>query len=74
MKLQIYDPSLNQFVRCDAGELGTEALLLNILVELRIHSMILQAMNPGGIVTDDLTQLRRDAVSDPATFNPDPNV
>lgn len=74
MKLQILDPSRGQFVYLDAGQIGSEALLLNILIELRIHSMILQAMNPGGIVTDDLTQLRVDAVTDPATFQTDPNL
>jgi hypothetical protein len=73
MRLQIFDPARNQFVVVAADQVGMETLLLNILIEARIQSMMIQAMNPR-IVDDDLSNLRKDAVSDPATFNIDPNL
>ena len=68
MKLQLYDASRGQFVYVDAGKLGTEALLLNILIELRVHSLYLGAMNPQ--IRDDLSALRADSVNDPPSFAP----
>ena len=66
MKLNTFDASRGQFVNVDAGQVGTEALLLNILIELRIHSLFLQAMNPQ--IKDDLSALRADVVNDPPSF------
>jgi hypothetical protein len=68
MKYQLFNPSRGQFEFVDGGQLGVETLLLNILMELRVHSVYLQAQNPQ--VADDLNNLRLDVVNDPLSFTP----
>ena len=67
MALKLYSPDLNQFVDLDSGKVSEASLLLNILIELRIHSVFLQAMNPV-LVSEDLNQLRADMVSEPQSI------
>jgi hypothetical protein len=55
-----------QFVQVDGGQDAQFNLLLAILVELRVQSQYLQALNPQ--ITDDLNSLRADQVSDPASL------
>ena len=63
--LKLLDPSSNSWVQVDTG--GVELLLLNILLELRVHSAFMQVMN-SELITDDLSQMRLDACSDPSSL------
>ena len=65
--LKILDPSSGLYRQADND--GTSVLLLNILIELRVMNVYLQAMNPG-IVTEELAQLRIDACNDPTSLQP----
>ena len=67
--LKMLDPSQGAWVDLDGGGTATFAVLFAILTELRVHTMYLQAMNPG-ILTDDVAQLRADVASDPASIIP----
>ena len=65
--IKILDPSTGFFAPIDGGSNGDSTVLLNILMELRVHTIYLQAMSQG-IVNDEPSQLRLDVVSDPGSF------
>jgi len=67
--IKILDPGSGLFCPTDYGQMGDSVVLLNILIELRVHSIYLQAMNPG-LVTEDLAQLRIDVANDPTSLTP----
>jgi hypothetical protein len=62
MSIKIYDPAVNAYVQVDGGAVSQSALLLNILIELQVHTMYLQNMSID-LVNDDPAQLRLDAVN-----------
>jgi len=64
MPMQLYRPDLGRWVNQEVGAaspgLGPEALfLLNILIELRLRSIQLEANQPG-LMLDDLQNMRVD--------------
>ena len=64
MPMQLYRPDLGRWVNQEVGAespgLGPDALiLLNILVELRLLSNLLEANQPG-LMLDDLQNMRVD--------------
>ena len=67
--LKILDPATGLFIDIDFGNVTQGQLLLNILLELRVLTMYMQAMNVG-IVADDPMQLRLDAANDPPNLAP----
>ena len=69
MRMTLYNPTRAQFCEVDAGQVGTETLLINILIELRVQSLMIQ-QQAGQLAADDLDQLRCDIVNDPKTFTP----
>jgi hypothetical protein len=70
MGFSYYSPDTNTFttgVMPDTGNPSqTNLLLLNILIELQVHTQYLAAMNPG-IITDTPEELRLDAVTNYST-------
>jgi hypothetical protein len=68
MKLNIFDPSRGQFVNVDAGQIGMEALMFNVLLNVRVMNRYMAALNPQ--IKDDLTELILDEVNDPPSFAP----
>jgi len=64
MSVLLYNPGTKQFAQSDPGRVSENVLLLNILIELRVHSVYLASMS-SGIVIDDLSTLRVDQVNDP---------
>jgi hypothetical protein len=67
MSIQLYDPNSNSYVQLDSGRVSQEMLLVNILIELQVHTMYLQQMHTG-VVDDDPIQLRKDIVNNPSTI------
>lgn len=67
--LRLLDPATGKFMDVDYGNLSTGLMLLNILIELRVHTQYLQAMNMG-IINDDPAQMRMDATNDPSSLTP----
>jgi hypothetical protein len=67
--LKLLDPATGTFDDLDGGSQTTRILLLNILMELRVHTQYLQAMNIG-IVNDDPAQMRIDTALDPSSLTP----
>ena len=70
--LKVLDFGSGFFVQADQGQTSHTSLLAAILIELRVHTQYLQAMNLN-IIQDDPAQMRLDAASDPSsltTFNP----
>lgn len=59
------------FVQLDGGQESNFNLLFAILIELRVHSIYLQAQNPQ--IADDLNTLRADQTDDPLSLIDDPN-
>ena len=63
MAISVYDPDAKTWVTSgvvgDPGSKGLGLLLTNILIELRLHTQYLAAMNTG-IVLDDPQTLRVD--------------
>ncbi len=59
--ISLYDPDSMQFASVDTGQQAQATLLLNILIELRVQNMYLQAQNLG-VIGSDLDQLRMDVV------------
>ena len=73
--LKLFDPTQGNFVDLDGGKSSTFAVLYAILVELRVHTQYLAAMNTG-IINDDPASIRTDVSSDPGLiqiFNPTSN-
>ena len=66
--IKLLDPAGNSFDVVDFGQNSVGLLLLNILMELRVHTQYLQTMNMG-IVSDDPIQMRLDQVNDPSSLN-----
>ena len=67
--LKLLDPATGLFAPLDGGSNGDSLILQNILIELRVHTLYLQAMNPG-LIAEDPAQLRIDVVNDPTSFAP----
>ncbi len=65
--LKINDATQGAFVDLDNGNAATFAVLYAILVELRVHTIYLAAMNTG-IINDDPSSLRNDVSSDPGSI------
>lgn len=61
--ISIYDPDLRIFTSVDTGQQAQSTLMLNILIELRVHTMYLQTQSMGAINSDP-EQLRMDVVGD----------
>jgi hypothetical protein len=61
--LKLYDPNQRTQTVCD-GQLPTNALLLNILIELRVLNTLIVSQGVPGL-KDELDQLRADAMFDP---------
>ena len=62
MAISLYDPDTRIFSSVDGGQQAQATLSLNILIELRVQTNILLAVN-AGIVMDDPEQLRMDVVN-----------
>jgi len=67
MSISIFDPAVNTYVNVDGGQISQSALLLNILIELRVHTMYLQQMNMG-VVEDSPHRLRIDEYNNPSNI------
>lgn len=67
MSIRIYDPAVNAYVQADTGQVSQSTLLLNILIELQVHTMYLQQMHLG-VVEDNPIQLRNDVINNPSTI------
>lgn len=67
MAIALYNPDSNGFQDVDQGRTSEYNLLLNILIELRVHSQFLAVQNQG-LIGDSLEQMRVDAVSDPSSL------
>jgi hypothetical protein len=65
--LKLLDPSTGTFVQVDTG--GISLLLINILIELRVHTHYMKAMNLG-LISDSAAQLRLDVCQDPSSLTP----
>lgn len=65
--IKLYDPSSETngtYYNVPTGSLAAESLiLLNVLIELRVMTVYLAAMNPG-IVADSIEQLRADVMAE----------
>ena len=73
--LKLFDPTQGTFVDLDGGKSATFAVQYATLVELRVLTQYLAAMNTG-IINDDPASLRADVSSDPGliqTFTPTSN-
>jgi hypothetical protein len=66
MSFRLYNPDDNQFQVIDGGEQAQYNLLLNILIELRVQTLLM--LSNGAITTDDPAQLRLDVVNDGVTM------
>lgn len=67
MSIRIYDPAVSAYVQVDTGQISQSALLLNILVELQVHTMYLQQMTMG-VVEDNPITLRNDIINNPSAI------
>jgi hypothetical protein len=66
MSVRLYNADDNQFQVVDGGEQAQYNLLLNILIELRVQTLLM--LSNGAITTDDPAQLRLDVVNDGVTM------
>ena len=66
--VKLFSPDAQAFCAVDGGASAISNILLNILMELRVHTQYLQAMNIG-IVNDDPAQMRIDTFNDPSSLN-----
>ena len=67
--LKLLDPAAGRFCDVDYGNNSQGLILLNILIELRVMTQYLAAMNIG-IINDEPAQMRMDAASDPSSLTP----
>ena len=67
MSIRIYDPAVNAYVQADTGQVSQSTLLLNILIELQVHTMYLNQMSIG-VVEDNPIQLRTDIINSPSNI------
>lgn len=65
----IYDHAQQKFLTLDEGASAQQTLLTEILIELRVHTQYLQAMNLT-IVDETPEQLRIDQANDPSSLTP----
>ena len=65
MAIRLYNPDAGMFQVVDTGQLSQSNLLLNILIELRVHTMYLASQNIND-VDDQPEQLRVDVTNDPS--------
>jgi hypothetical protein len=67
MSISLYDPARQQFISVDGGQIATGVLLLNILIELRVHSLFLKEQNHGRC-HDELAEIRNNLADDPQSL------
>ena len=64
---QLYDPAKGQWVQVDSGAVSQSILLLNILIELRLHTLFISLENRGRC-KDEINDLREDIANDPQSL------
>lgn len=69
MAKAITDPLSGSKIPVDGGQNSTITILLQILVELRVHSQYLQALASGMPLTDPPNFLRADEIIDTSFIN-----
>ena len=65
VQAQIYDLTGSKFDQSDGGSLSQNAILFQILVEMRIFNYYMAAMASGQSPKDETASLRADALADP---------
>lgn len=68
MALHLYNPADGTLQDIDEGRRAEYNLMLNILIELRVHTIYLQAIAVG-TVDDQPEQLRIDVTNDPSSLH-----
>lgn len=68
LQLQIFNPATGQFVQCDGGNDSTQALLLQILLQMVEMNTYLAAQVGGRTPTDDSATIRASSLSDTSMF------
>lgn len=64
--ITLWNPTTQAF-EANSGDVSPSEMLLNILIELRVHSFILSQMNQD-VLKDDLGSIRADAAVDTPNF------
>ena len=64
---RLFDHVHGTWMDVDFGAQDIGSLLMNILIEMRVHTRYLQAMNPG-IVSDEPETMRQDVMNDPSSL------